>query len=207
MAHAPHQALGSREGNGAPAHQAFPATAPLQAHPACFAVLPGLPEDSQRNPCPLPSPTRLGPGQVEGERGQRRGPAHSASLCPGALVFAAQRLLSLESPHSLLCGPLETSQTVHLSIAIIPVARQGSRPPEHPHCHKDGQVGPAMRQGPSSVPLLPTSHPKEPSGERIAQCFLPSNDKNVVPVRLRPQPSLLQANLLDSPLQPSVSST
>lgn len=82
-------------------------------------------------------------------------------------MFVGQRLLSLESPHSLLCGPLETSQMVHLSIAIIPVARRGSRPPEHPHCHKDGQVGPAMRQGPYLCPFSPPVIPKSPREKEL----------------------------------------
>lgn len=36
------------------------------------------------------------------------------------------------------------------------------------------------------LPLVPASHPEEPSGESIAQHFLASDNKNVFPIRLGP---------------------
>lgn len=74
---------------------------------------------------------------------------------------------------------------VHPSVATTQVAAKTPVPWDILPAIETAKWDPQPERAPC-LPLVPASHPEEPSGESIAQHFLASDDENVVPIRFGP---------------------
>lgn len=74
---------------------------------------------------------------------------------------------------------------VHPSVATTQVATKTPVPWDVLPAIEMAKRDPRPDRAPC-LPLVPASHPEEPSGESIAQHFLASDNKNVLPIRFGP---------------------
>lgn len=74
---------------------------------------------------------------------------------------------------------------VHPSVATTQVATKTPVPWDVLPAIETAKWDPRPDRAPC-LPLVPASHPEEPSGESIAQHFLASDNKNVLPIRFGP---------------------